>query len=89
MLRRPKATDTAIEMTTREGEFLGITLRQRQVEACIQQAIAPFGEHRAVDIGQPDFAGSAGVLAKALARSPVPPAMSSTFIPGGRLHAAP
>lgn len=50
--------------------------------ALVEQAIAPHAQHRTVDVRQPASPPGPTFSEKARERSPVPPAISSTRLPG-------
>ena len=56
MLRKPKATDCDVEVTRRKRQVLGVALSQRNHVAAVEQAVASFGQHRRIDVGQPHLA---------------------------------
>ena len=60
---------------------IGLDELQIGLHTRVQQSVPTDAQHRRVDVGQHHTAVVADQLAELLARSPVPPAMSSTELP--------
>jgi hypothetical protein len=74
-----------IKAGVRKGQKLGITDQGGQGHALVEQSVAAFAQHGFVDVGVHHSAGFSHFGGKSQAKSPVPPAMSSTDWPGRTL----